>query len=33
MDIHVDHDSPVAPYEQVRLQIAGQAQAPGEARR
>ena len=27
MDIHLDHDSPVAPYEQVRLQIAGQAQS------
>ena len=26
MDIHLDHDSPVAPYEQVRLQIAEQAQ-------
>ena len=26
MDIHIDHGSPVAPYEQVRLQIAGQAQ-------
>ena len=26
MSITIDHDSPVAPYEQVRLQIAAQAQ-------
>ena len=26
MDIAIDHDSPVAPYEQVRLRIADQAQ-------